>query len=384
MCTVLTRCLACDSNNLEKILDLGEQALANDFNVSKLPDELFPLALNYCHDCSHLQLTHSVERSRIFDEYQYLSGTSETLIQDFKTFAESVHREFGKGKILDVACNDGSQLDSFKKLGWETFGIDPAKNLFDVTKERHEVICDYLKPKHSKVFQTNIALAQNVMAHNPNPQEMLEIMGIIAPVVFTQTSQAEMIKKYQFDTVYHEHISFFSERSFFELSKRIDLPLVSITQRSIHGKSFLFRNERTGNWIDKPAKLPYEDVLEFGRNSRLIKSNLDLELESLRAKGFKLIGYGAAAKGMTVLNSLEESLDFIVDDSPMKQNKFTPTKKVPIFAPSAIGELESDFVLVLLAWNFKDEVLKKVARIVSRPFKVLEYFPEVIVYDHLN
>ncbi len=383
-CTALTQCLACDSINLEEILDLGQQALANDFSVLKSPDQRFPLALNYCHDCSHLQLTHSVERSRLFDEYQYLSGTSKTLIQDFENFAGKLHQEFGVGKILDVACNDGSQLDSFKKLGWETFGIDPARNLFELTKGRHVIVCDYLSPKHAQTFQTDVALAQNVMAHTPNPQQMLQTMGLIAPRAFTQTSQAEMIMKNQFDTIYHEHVSFFSERSFFELSSKVEFPLVSIEKRDIHGQSFLFRNEEKGNWISKPPKLQYEHVLDFARNSKAIRHNLDQKLKLLREKGLKLVGYGAAAKGMTVLNSIEESLDFIIDDSPLKQDKYTPTKKIPIFAPTVLDGFDSEFVLVLLAWNFKDEVLGKVMKQINRPFKVLEYFPEVMVYDYLN
>lgn len=381
---VLTRCLACNSNDLEKILDLGQQSLANNFNVSKSPDELYPLALNYCHRCSHLQLTHIVDRTKIFQEYPYRSGTSETLLKDFEAFAGQIHEEFGVGRILDVACNDGSQLDCFKKLGWETFGIDPATNLYEITMNKHQVVCDYLRRKHASIFKTDIVIAQNVLAHTPNPQEMLQVMGLIAPVTFTQTSQAEMIEKNQFDTVYHEHISFFSKRSFFELSQRIGLPLVSVAKRSIHGQSFLFRNERNGDWIDLPSKLPYEDVLYFAKKTQLIRTSLDQELHSLRRQGLKLIGYGAAAKGMTVLNSIEEELDFIVDDSPLKQNRFTPTKKIPIFSTNVLGEIASDFVLVLLAWNFREEVLKRVLDQVKRPFKVLEYFPKVIVYDYSN
>ena len=306
------------------------------------------------------------------------------MIQDFSDFADRVHQEFGAKKILDVACNDGSQLDSFKIKGWETFGIDPAKNLFELTKLKHQIVCDYLKPEHIKNFQTDVVLAQNVMAHTPNPREMLYVMGSIAPVTFTQTSQAEMIQNNQFDTIYHEHISFFSENSFYELSESANLPLVAIEKREIHGKSFLFRNQRSGDWIDKPKKLPYEEVIEFAQNSLIIRHSLDVELKKLRKQGYKLVGYGAAAKGMTVLNSIEENLDFIVDDSPLKQNKLTPTKKIPIYATSSLSEIETDFALVLLAWNFKDEILKKVMAQVNRPFKVLEYFPEVIVYDHFN
>jgi hypothetical protein len=111
---------------------------------------------------------------------------------------------------------------------------------------------------------------------------------------------------------------------------------------------------------------------------------LDKVIEKLIQMGLKMVGYGAAAKGMTVLNSIEHSLDMILDDSPLKQGKYTPTKSIPIYPISKLNEIDSEFVLVLLAWNFKDEILRNISRQVNRPFKVLEYFPEVKVYDHAN
>jgi hypothetical protein len=384
ICKALTTCLACNSTDLELILDLGEQPLANDFTSNSVKNERFPLALTYCHDCSHLQLSHNVDRSRLFLEYQYVSGTSNTLMQDFENFATQMTGQYGKGRILDVACNDGSQLDAFKNLGWSTVGVDPATNLFPLSSANHEVYCDFLNETHEGKIHADIALAQNVVAHTDAPASMLEIMGRIAKDVYIQTSQAEMVNHFQYDTIYHEHLSFFSEKSFYAMSKRVDLPLISIAKRAIHGTSFLFHSSRSGKWIPEPEPLHAETIYNYAKKIELNRLNLDMELERLKKSGMTIIGYGAAAKGMTVLNSLSSQVDFIVDDSPLKQNKFAPGISVPIFPTSKIAEVDGNFVLVLLAWNFKDEILIKTKSVINKPFKVLEFFPEVKLYDYFN
>jgi hypothetical protein len=366
------------------VLNLGDQPLANDFTSKPVKNERFPLALVYCHDCSHLQLSHNVDRSRLFLDYQYVSGTSNTLRQDFENFASEMTEQYGKGRILDVACNDGSQLDAFRALGWSTVGVDPASNLFPLSSANHEVYCDFLNESHAATIHADVVLAQNVMAHTDAPAKMLDIMGQIAENVYVQTSQAEMVKRFEYDTIYHEHLSFFSKKSFYAMSKRVDLPLISIDKRAIHGTSFFFHNRGSGKWISEPEPLASEIIYEYVKRIELNRLNLEMELERLKTAGMTIIGYGAAAKGMTVLNSISTQVDFIVDDSLLKQNKFAPGISVPIYPTSKIAEVEGNFVLVLLAWNFKDEILLKTKSAAKKPFKVLEFFPEVSLYDYLN
>lgn len=347
-------------------------------------NETYPLALNFCISCSHLQLTHVVSRERIFRNYQYLSGTSETLKKDFENFAQHITVKHGVSSVLDVACNDGSQLDAFKNLGWETTGIDPAQNIYPISSKNHKVICDFLKIEHVDEISANISIAQNVIAHTPKPQELLHIMSQISPDAYIQTSQANMVVQNQFDTIYHEHLSFFSEYSYYKMSKIAEFPLIEVSKRKIHGESFLFHNQRNANWVSGIKKLEFKEVQNFAAKSIVIRMELDNAIEKLIQMGFKMVGYGAAAKGMTVLNSIDHSLDMILDDSPLKQGKYTPTKSIPIYPISKLNEIDSEFVLVLLAWNFRDEILRKISRQVNKPFKVLEYFPEVKVYDHAN
>ena len=333
-------------------------------------------------NCSHLQLTHIVNRERIFQNYQYLSGTSQTLQKDFEDFAKQISLNHEVTSVLDIACNDGSQLDAFKRLGWQTTGIDPAKNIFPISSKNHKVICDFLKIEHANEISADIAIAQNVIAHTSNPQELLHIMNVISPDAYVQTSQAEMITQNQFDTIYHEHLSFFCEYSYYQMSKIVNFPLKEINKRNIHGGSFLFHNRRNSSWMPEPKKSALSEVQNFAKKSNIIRKELDNEIEKLIGLGFKMVGYGAAAKGMTVLNSIEQSLDMILDDSPLKQGKYSPTKSIPIFSTSMLNELDSEFVLVLLAWNFKDEILTRVSKQINRTFKVLEYFPKVKVYDY--
>ena len=127
MLSQLTECLACSNNKLKMVLNLGEQPLANSYTKKPTNLQKFPLILNYCNTCTHLQLSHSVDRSKIFNDYPYVSGTTKTLRDDFASFAKQVTESHGIGVVLDIACNDGSQLNAFKALGWKTIGIDLLK-----------------------------------------------------------------------------------------------------------------------------------------------------------------------------------------------------------------------------------------------------------------
>ncbi len=323
-----------------------------------------------------------MNRQRIFQNYQYLSGTSRTLKKDFEDFAKQISQIHNVTSVLDIACNDGSQLDAFKKLGWQTTGVDPAENIYPISSKNHKVICDFLKIEHANEITADVSIAQNVIAHTSEPQELLHIMSVISADAYVQTSQANMIIQNQFDTIYHEHLSFFSENSYYQMSKIVDFPLIEINKRNIHGGSFLFHNQRGASRMSEPKKCTLSAVQNFAKKSIEIRKELDKEIEKLVGLGFKMVGYGAAAKGMTVLNSIDQSLDMILDDSPLKQGKYSPSKSIPIYPTSKLKELDSEFVLVLLAWNFKDEILERVSKQINKTFKVLEYFPKVKVYDY--
>lgn len=394
---IISKCLCCDSE-VTLILDLNEQPLANSYHTNTVPQNTFPLALNLCKTCGHLQLTHAVDPDLMFSHYLYVSGTSTTLLEYFDWFAKYTLDKVPHAKtVLDVASNDGSQLNSYKKLGMKTHGIDPAKNLADIPIEAgHNIVVDYLTFDSVKQFgdiKFDIITAQNVFAHNVYPLEFLRICKSILSddgIIFIQTSQANMIQNNEFDTIYHEHISFFNPVSMHELVTRAGLYLVGIEKTPIHGTSFIFvisktpENQQEIQSILNSYKTKYlRDMsiyTNYANNARSTVQNLDKLINNYKRQGYNVIGYGAAAKGMTVLNFGKLYLDYIVDDNPLKQNLYTPGTNILIKSPQLLTELPRNIPMVIipLAWNFYDEIYKKVLK--YRHVKndiFVKYFPEI-------
>ena len=389
----LDKCVACDGNNLEEFLDLAEQPLANNYHDGSGAGEKFKLGLNVCKDCWHTQLPVSVNPAIMFEDYIYVTGTSKTLRDYCDWFAEHITNKEGvnKGMVLDIASNDGTQLDSFKKLGWETFGVDPAKNLFDQSVSKGHNVTNSFWPTNL-YRQFDIITAQNVCAHTPEPLEFL--WGVRKHLkadgkAFIQTSQSQMYQRNEFDTTYHEHISFVSANSMKTLAARAGLVLTDIEITPIHGDSYVFTLEHSGatvsdsvqQTIDKENSegrhmLPFYRL--FGHNATLILNNLKDLVDSCREQGKLIVGYGAAAKGMTVLNANDIQLDWIVDDNELKQGLLTPGSNIPIKDRSSL-DIDEHMVVIPLAWNFFDEIKSNVEEIRHDDnTQYVQYFPRVL------
>jgi SAM-dependent methyltransferase len=395
----LNECLCCGSKNLTMTLDLGTQPMANSFiDDPAIPEYVFPLKLNLCRDCFHLQLSHAVNPDLLFKNYLYVSGTSQTLKDYFDWFANlAVDYYQGTPKtVLDIACNDGTQLDSFKKAGFTTYGIDPATNLHPISSANHEVICDYFTDEYVEHFKSkhlDIINAQNVFAHNSYPLDFLKQCKEIMhddTVLFIQTSQADMVANNEFDTIYHEHLSFFCANSMNELARRAGLHLVDIAKTPIHGTSYLFVFTKT------PRDNRVEDILlaernaglqtpatylEYARKAQQVVVDLKKTITDYRAKGYVIAGYGAAAKGMTLVNFGNIHLDFIIDDNPLKQGKFTPGTHDPVVSIDMLDECKDlNVAFVPLAWNFFTEIKTRIKAVRDREGDVfVRYFPTINV-----
>ncbi len=400
----IDRCVCCDSDNINLLLDLNKQPLANSYHDNSKELEKYPLGVNLCQDCYHIQLTHSVNPDLLFKDYLYVSGTSQTLKDNFEWFTDFVLEYTANCRwnwpnprvqsVLDVACNDGTQLDYFKERGVETYGVDPAENLWELSSKNHDVKCEYFDSVFFG-FKFDVITAQNVFAHNSNPKKFLDDCEEIMhdhSFLFIQTSQAEMILNNQFDTIYHEHVSFFNVNSFNELVKRTNLQLIDVIKTSVHGISYLFilskhpyneqkvKNEieverQRGLLSQKTYGNYRENVLKIGRNFRRVVSEH-------RRQGYKIVGYGAAAKGMTFLNFTNIKPDVIIDDNELKQNLYTPGTNVVIKPNWFLKQYkEHDKILfVPLAWNFYDEIRKRILKARdNKNDKFLRYFPSVKV-----
>ena len=391
-------CLACDSDNIHVALDLGHQPLANSYKDSTdAPEDSYPLAVNLCHECFHLQLSHTVDPELIYKNYLYVSGTSKTLGDYSRWFANFVNEYIGNidGSVLDIGCNDGSQLNYFKELGFKTYGIDPAENLHYLSQANHEVVCDFFGPGAvPKLLNNyNAITAQNVFAHNPSPFDFLKCCRELMQehtLLFVQTSQADMVLNNEFDTIYHEHINFFNANSMRTLAKRAGLHLIDVVKTPIHGNSYVFvlslKNSRlhhVQNIINMEAPLLKLDTYRAWRDT--VESNIKIlktQLDEFRSQGRLLVGYGAAAKGNTLLNYSNIQLDFIIDDNPLKQSKFSPGSGIGIVGIDVLINYsnQDNLVFVPLAWNFFTEIKQRIKLKRNNPTDVfVKYFPNVEV-----
>lgn len=398
-------CLACGSKNLERILDFGKQPLANSYHDASIELDEYPLNLNVCKDCYHLQLGEIVDPDLMFRDYLYVSGTTKTLRDYFEWFAKWSIERLNKSddspiSVLDIACNDGSQLDEYKKLGCLTHGIDPAINLFETSRSKgHEIVLDYFPSESLRDKKFDIIVAQNVFAHNLNPSDFLEACKEIMNddgLLFIQTSQANMVQNGEFDTIYHEHISFFNPLSMSNLVERNRLQLCDIRYTDVHGTSYVFvvrkpsLEQCTQEYVDVFQKTTNDGLfeettyVEYSKRTMNTLKEFSNSVLDLRSKGYLLVGYGAAAKGNTLLNASKVKLDFIVDDNELKQGTYTPGMNIPIFSPSKIEEIESDKIAFIpLAWNFYKEIREKILSRRNDPNDVfVSYFPTVNV-SHL-
>ena len=391
-------CLCCGSERLKLVLDLNEQPLANSFKKTAEEDEpTFPLRLNICEACTHLQLSHAVNPDLLFKNYLYVSGTSQTLRDYFDWFAkETLTYAPAAETVLDIACNDGSQLNSFKALGLKTYGVDPAENLHPLSSANHDVVCDYFTDKYAYHYGSknlDIITAQNVFAHNSYPLEFLkqckEIMHD-ASVLFIQTSQADMIRNNEFDTIYHEHLSFFNASSMSALAHRAGLHLIDIRKTPIHGNSYMFvfsKTPKKGNVesvLVEEREQGLQDMntyLAYADHCHTIIGDLNSTLDHYRGLGYTLVGYGAAAKGNTLLNFGKTKLDMIIDDNPMKQGLYSPGMSIPVLAIDTLDSLgDTKVAFVPLAWNFFKEISSKIKTKRDQEGDVfIKYFPTVSV-----
>jgi len=392
--TKKTDCICCAKSNLSLVLDLNKQPLANSYHNEDEILEEYPLGLNLCDDCYHLQLTHIVDPDLLFKNYLYCSGTSQTLRDNFEWFSNFVLEDAPQcTSVLDIACNDGTQLDCFKEKGVETYGIDPAENLYELSSKNHDVKCEYFDSVFFG-FLFDVIIAQNVFAHNSDPKKFLddccELMDDDSRL-YIQTSQAHMVQNNQFDTVYHEHISFFNINSFNELVKRTNLNLIDVIKTPVHGVSYLFvlskkkmNEHRIQNLIDVEretslySKKTYDD---YKQNILNIVESFKKVVEHVQGE-YPVIGYGAAAKGNTFLNFADVKLDYVIDDNELKQGLYTPGTNIEIKSVELLKEYSEDdrILFVPLAWNFYDEIRKRIKNVRdNKNDRFLKYFPIIEV-----
>jgi hypothetical protein len=383
-----TNCRICGSENLKQFLSLGPTALANSFLRSEKDFEnelLLTLNVYFCYDCSLVQLLDVVDPKVMFSNYLYVTGTSNTITAHNRDYAESVSQILNLKQhdlVVEIASNNGQLLDGFRNRGFRTLGIEPAENIAAIANQHgietlneffNSKVADQVLNSHGKA---KAVIANNVLAHVDESRDFLTGCEMLidddGSVIIEVPYLAEFVDKVEFDTVYHEHLCYFSITSLSRLFTSVGLAITRVEDLPIHGGSIrvyaskikTFREdapevqERIRN--EREAGLSsFETFEKFAERTEMLRENLLSLLNRLKEQGNVIAGYGAPAKGNTLLNYCGidgRLLDFTVDKNPLKVGLYSPGSHIPVLPVSAIAEKRPDLLLIL-AWNFADEIM---------------------------
>lgn len=369
----LIKCRICKSKNLKLIFSLGKQPLSNNLLTSKDDKPpVYPLELIRCSQCFLIQLNYVVDKEEMFDNYLYIPSVSKTYLNHFKDMSDSLIREFNIEKndlIVDIGGSDGSLLSFFQNRGMKVINVEPAKNI----KSKVFKINSYFNKKTAreivkKYGKAKLVTATNVFAHINDLHEFIKGLNLLLRtdgVFFAQFPNVEnLIAENQFDTIYHEHLSYFTYEPLYRLFMNTPLEIIKIEDSKIHGGSMrLYVKKR----IDK--------FTAFSKNVKNIKKELNAYLKDQKRLGKKIAGFGAAAKGVVLLFHCEldhKIIDYIADGTPYKQGKFTPGTLIPIREENELIKNPPD-VLLILAWNFKEEIISKVRNLLKDTDKKVKF-----------
>lgn len=407
--SILFSCRSCRSGQGSLVLDLGAQPLAN--NLLR-PEDLvkteptFPLRLSVCHQCWLLQILETVPPTDLFSEYLYFSSFSEALLRHARDAAERYLREFSlksESLVVEIASNDGYLLQNFVAANVPCLGIEPAANIAKVARDKGiETICDFfgITLAQKLVEQgraADLILGNNVFAHVP------EINGFVAAlekllkpggsVVLEFPYGVDLIDHNEFDTIYHEHVFYFTLTPLLPLFQKHGLEVWNVERIPIHGGSLrLFAGHRG----QQPVRNSVSDLLSeersrgvntldfyesFARKIMALKQDLLTLLRDLQKEGKRVAAYGASAKGSTLLNFFglgRNHLTFVVDRSTYKQGRLTPGTHLPIMPVEELVRQRPGYTL-LLTWNFAEEVLRQQQEYRSSGGKFIIPIPRVQV-----
>ena len=408
-----TNCRTCGAKRLELILDLGKTPLANDFlaveEVKNYSTRL-PLRLVLCTNCSLVQLADTVDPKVLYSRYAYVTSNSKTM--DAHLSAQRDHLLANGGfenkhpRVMEIASNTGLFLQKFKEKGCEVLGVEPAQNISAVAVQSGvPTRCEFFTAENAKGIRADwgaadLILGRHVFAHIDDLKGLLAGLEAVSHaktlIAFEVPYLVDFFKNTEYDTVYHEHLSYVSVKSLMALTEGTPFFVQRIDHYPIHGGSILFHLRHRSAGVAVHASvgeaLKAEEALrlseratwaDFEKRVRHIQEALPALLRDLKAKGKRIIGYGASAKGNTLLNTCgltTKELDYIIDNTPFKQNKVAPGSWLPIRPPETLVQDQPDYA-VILAWNFATEIIRREQEFQARGGRFIIPIPEPQIVD---
>lgn len=409
LCSRRAACRGCGGARLNQFLSLGDVPLANAFLTAdqlQEPESRFPLEVYFCRDCALVQLLHVVSPQVLFSNYVYRTGTNETIRRHNSALVQAAVQKGSLRSgdfVLEVASNDGSLLQSFGKQGMRTLGVEPAENIAEIARQSGiDTLNSFFDERSAaeivgRYGSARVVVANNVLAHVDATVVFLrackQVLADDGWVIVEVPYLAQMLSRLEYDTIYHEHLCYFSVTSLMNIFTRAGLALEHIDQVDIHGGSLRLwaRHLTASSHADSVCQMADQELKagltrpetywEFALRVERNREQLLHLLQALRNDGKSVAGYGAPAKGNTLLCYCgigPELLSFTVDRSPLKVGLFTPGTHIPVEPVERIVAAQPDYVL-LLAWNFAPEIIEFLDPYKQRGGKFILPIPEPIL-----
>jgi 2-polyprenyl-3-methyl-5-hydroxy-6-metoxy-1,4-benzoquinol methylase len=403
-------CRFCGKKDIFRFLELGTMALANSFltagELKSVKEPKYPLDVYFCEQCGLVQIGQVVSPNALFKDYIYFSSTSDLVHKHAAYLAESFQRRFGltgNSRVVEIASNDGTVLKYFQKTGVNTLGVEPAVNIAKVAVASGiDTVNDFFNQATAEGIKNrygaaDVILGRHVFAHVPEIHDFVtglkHLLAAKGAIAIEAPYLIDFVEKNEFDTVYHEHYSYLSVRAMAHLFGLFDMEVFDAERVPIHGGSIIYFighrgahpvaasvteliSQERGKGLDRK-----DTYVAFAERTAGIRSSLVHLLKDLKASGKRIAAYGAPAKGNTLLNYCGISTDLVeytVDKSPYKQNLYTPGMHLPVYHTDKLVQDMPDYVL-LLAWNFAEEVLVQQKAYREKGGKFIIPIPEVKV-----
>src|SRR3972149_1158352 len=403
-------CRMCKNNNIIKFLDLGFSALSDNFLTKEQleePETFFPLTVYFCTNCGLCQLGHVVSPELMFNEnYPYDSSTTKTGTNHFTKMGIDICNRFNlkpNSLVIDVGSNAGVLLSGFKSKGMKVLGIEPSSNVAKIAiKNDIDTLIEFFSNKLTekildKYGKVSVITGTNVFAHIDNLEDFMLTSNLLllddGIIVIEAPYLLHLIEKLEYDTIYHEHLSYLSVKPIVEFCKQFDFELFDVEEQTIHGGTLRYfigrKNKRkisqnVFNYIklenerDLYSITKLRDFTKYVENHRM---KLLQFLHDLKREGKKIVALSAPAKGNTLLNYCKigpELLDYATERNPLKIGKFTPGMHIPIYSDEKLLDDQPDYALIL-ACNFAEEIIRNNSEYRNKGGKFIIPIPNPVI-----